>query len=151
MEIKWNCSILHWMCAHWYAEHYGGNLYWGYEQIAMSERATVLQYQGLPSKNPVETLPAQTFYHQTFSSITKIHQKWKSESCWSQLSEKINSHGPRTLCNGPETKTEWKSKSVTDQPINGFTGVGSRDASHLEISYLKKVSSPKTYKYKSRF
>ena len=26
------------------------------------------------------------------------------------------SHGPRTLYEGPETPTQWKSKSVTDQP-----------------------------------
>ena len=31
--------------------------------------------------------------------------------------------GPRTLCNSPETSTEWKSESVTYK-----TGVGSRDA-----------------------
>ena len=29
MEIKWNCSILHWRCAHWYAEHYLQGIYIG--------------------------------------------------------------------------------------------------------------------------
>ena len=30
----------------------------------------------------------------------------------------------RTLCNGPETPTQWKSESVTDLPTNLLTGVG---------------------------
>ena len=38
--------------------------------------------------------------------------------------------GPRTLCNGPETPTQWKSETVAPQylPTNLLTGVGARDA-----------------------
>ena len=30
----------------------------------------------------------------------------------------MRSHGPRTLCNGPETPTQWKSESVTFLPTD---------------------------------
>ena len=41
----------------------------------------------------------------------------------------ITSCGPWTLCDGPETPTQWKSESVSAGRINQLTGVGSRDAS----------------------
>ena len=53
--------------------------------------------------------------------------KLKSESYWSYLSEKyITSHGP-------ETPTEWKSKSVSDHP----TEVGAKDAIESKNTTIK--------------
>ena len=42
------------------------------------------------------------------------------------LGKYITSHGPRTLCDGPETPTQWK--SVTNLPVDQLTEVGARDA-----------------------
>ena len=51
----------------------------------------------------------------------------KSESCWS-FRKYIMSRVPQTLCNGPETPTQWKSESVPNLLTNQITGVGARDA-----------------------
>ena len=46
------------------------------------------------------------------------------------------SRGLRTLCDGPATPTQWK--SVTDQPTNGLTGVGAKDAYESKDSVSQK-------------
>ena len=40
----------------------------------------------------------------------------------------MTSYGPRTLHEGPETPTEWKTETESDQWTDQPTGAGARDA-----------------------
>ena len=124
-----------WMCTHWNAEHYGGNLYWGCKQIAMSERATVLQYQRLPSKSLAvchQWIYGGSFCFRDIAKITRslfFHKNtlWKKYTLevvvWMLLvmafRKYITSRGLRTLCYGgygPVTPVEiWTWYGRTDQ------------------------------------
>ena len=59
--------------------------------------------------------PYKSSHHLIYRVLRKFPTEHRRPFCTFCKWNYISSHGQHALCNGPETPTQWKSKSVTDQ------------------------------------